>query len=332
MTVVDVHTHVFPQLSQVESAILHQEDGPWLRTDDAETGMMMSGTQEYRPVHAPLWDPVSRIADADRTGVDIQVISSTPLLFGYTHDPGRATDWCELINTRILEFCAYAPDRFVPLCQVPLQDTERACEQLDKALAAGHRGVHLGNHVGERGFDDGGIREFLGHCALREAPVFVHPWDMLGADRMPRYMLSWLVGMAAETQLTVLGLILSGGFEALPENLRLCFAHGGGSFPFLLGRADNAWRRRDIVRADSPKPPSSYVDRFFLDSAVFDPGALRLLTEVMGTERVMLGSDTPFPLGEEQPGELVRSADWLSATERQAILGANALEFFGIEN
>jgi aminocarboxymuconate-semialdehyde decarboxylase len=154
---------------------------------------------------------------------------------------------------------------------------------------------------------------------------------MLGGDRMGgRYMLPWLVGMAAETQLSVLSMMLSGAFERLPESLRLCFCHGGGSFAYLLGRADNAWHNRDIVRADSPRPPSAYTGRFFVDSAVFDPRALRLLTEVMGPERVMLGTDFPFPLGELEPGSAVRACEALSGDDRAAILGGNARRFFSL--
>ncbi len=330
MTVIDAHSHVFPALTREESRILHDTDGPWLRPGE-HNGMMMSGDTEYRPVRAALWDPAVRIAEMDRLGVDLQIVSSTPLLFGYEADPVRAADWCRLVNERIRDFCSHAPDRLVPLCQVPLQHPERACEQLDSAMADGHAGVHLGNHVGPQGLDDGGIREFLTHCAHRGAAVFVHPWDMLAADRMPRYMLSWLVGMAAETQLSILQLMLSGAFEQLPDTLKLCFAHGGGSFPYLLGRADNAWHRRDIVRQDSPRPPSAYLDRIHLDTAVFDPRSLRLLVEVMGTNRVMLGTDFPFPLGEEEPGGLVRGSEFLSSADQAAILGGNAARFFGIE-
>lgn len=332
MTVVDVHTHAFPAISRAESRILHDTEGPWLRVDGGGAGMMMSGDAEYRPTSSELWDPGARVAQMDRDGVDVQVVSSTPLMFGYSYEPNRAAQWCELVNQRLLEFTGHAPTRLVPLCQVPAQDTERACEQLSKAVAAGHVGVHLGNHVGGRDLDDGALREFLAHCAHEGAAVFVHPWDMLAQDRMPQYMLPWLVGMAAETQLSILSLILSGAFEQLPRSLRLCFAHGGGSFPYLLGRADNAWRRRDIVRADSPRPPSAYLDRFHLDSAVFDANAFRLLTDVMGPDRVMLGTDHPFPLGEQHPGELVRASEHLGPAEREDVLGRNALRFFGVEH
>ena len=153
---------------------------------------------------------------------------------------------------------------------------------------------------------------------------------MMGADRMKKWMLPWLVSMPAETQLGILSLILSGAFERLPRGLKLCFAHGGGSFAWLLGRVDNAWRERDIVRQDCPQPPSSYVDRFSVDSAVFDPGALSLLVEVMGAQRVMLGSDAPFPLGEQQVGALVRGHARLDDAAKRAILGGNAAKFFGL--
>jgi aminocarboxymuconate-semialdehyde decarboxylase len=126
-------------------------------------------------------------------------------------------------------------------------------------------------------------------------------------------------------------MILGGAFERLPESLRLCFAHGGGSFAFLLGRLDNAWRRRDIVRGHSTEVPSSYIGRFYVDSAVFDPVALRFLADVMGEDRVMLGSDYPFPLGEERVGELIRTADGFSDVARQKLLGGNAIEFLGLD-
>ncbi|GIH69681.1 amidohydrolase family protein [Sphaerimonospora thailandensis] len=323
--VIDVHAHVFPRISREESRILTGAGEPWLRD-----GMMMSGDDDYRPVTPELWDAGARLEAMDRSGVDVQAVSSTPLLFGYAAEPERAADWCEMVNARILAYCAEAPHRLLPLCQVPLQDLETARTVVTKARAAGHRGVHIGNHVGPRNLHDPEIIEFLTHCADEDMPVLVHPWDMLAADRMTGYMLPWLVGMAAETQLSILSLTLSGAFEKLPDSLRLCFCHGGGSFAFLLGRADNAWRNRDIVRKDSPKPPSAYTDRFYVDSAVFDPRALSLLIDVMGVERVMLGTDFPFPLGEQEPGAAVRACAGLGEAERAAILGGNARRFLGL--
>jgi predicted TIM-barrel fold metal-dependent hydrolase len=329
VNVIDVHTHVFPRLSRAEGRLLTDAGEPWLREHGDGTGMMMSGDAEYRPVEAGLWDPAARLAAMDTAGVDVQAVSSTPLMFGYEADPGRAGEWCELVNERILDYCAQAPDRLLPLCQVPLQDAAMAAAMVTRAASQGHRGVHIGNHVGPRYLDAPEILEFLRHCAEQGMPVLVHPWDLLGSDRMAgRYMLPWLVAMAAETQLTILSLALSGGFDKLPHQLKICFCHGGGSFAYLLGRADNAWHNRDIVRKDSAAPPSAYTGRFHVDSAVFDPAALRLLVHVMGADRVMLGTDYPFPLGEREPGGLIRTCPGLTDAERQLMLGGNAQEFF----
>jgi aminocarboxymuconate-semialdehyde decarboxylase len=143
-------------------------------------------------------------------------------------------------------------------------------------------------------------------------------------------MMAWTVGMPAETQLGIVSMILGGAFDRLPEQLRLCFAHGGGSFAFLLGRLDNAWRRREIVRGKSQDIPSSYLRRFYVDSAVFDAAALRFLADVMGEDRVLLGSDYPFPLGEEFVGELIRNASGFDDAAKARLLGGNALEFLNI--
>ncbi len=137
--------------------------------------------------------------------------------------------------------------------------------------------------------------------------------------------------MPAETQLGMLSLILSGALERIPESLKICFAHGGGSFAYTLGRVDNAWKHRDIVRKDCPRPPSEYARRFYTDAAVFDHGALDLLVSVMGADRVMLGSDYPYPLGEQQIGSLINQAPTLSPTQRDLMLSGNARTFFNLK-
>jgi aminocarboxymuconate-semialdehyde decarboxylase len=153
---------------------------------------------------------------------------------------------------------------------------------------------------------------------------------MFGGCRLDEWMLGWTVAMPAETQLSLTRMILGGAFDRLPRELRICFAHGGGSFTFLLGRLENAWNRRDIVRGRSTAPPSTYVDRFDVDSLVHDARALRYLVDVMGAESVLLGSDYPFPLGEEHVGNVVRTSG-LGADVERRLLGANAVEFLGLD-
>lgn len=333
MKKIDMHAHFFPSLTREDAARLDPIRAPWLQVDkNGQDGMIMTGDKPFRPVYRALWDPAMRIEEMDRHGLDVQIVCATPVMFGYRYDAGPAADWAARMNDLALEHCAYAPNRLKALAQVPLQDLELACREASRAKAAGHLGVQIGNHLGPRDLDDDHLISFLVHCANESIPVLVHPWDMMTDGRMKRWMLPWLVSMPAETQLGILSLILSGAFERIPSSLKLCFAHGGGAFAFLLGRVENAWHCRDIVRQDCPKPPSSYVDRFYVDSAVFDERALTMLVDVMGSQRVMLGSDYPFPLGEQHIGALVANTTSLDDTARQCILAGNAQAFFGIES
>ncbi|HEX6968632.1 MAG TPA: amidohydrolase family protein [Micromonosporaceae bacterium] len=328
--VIDVHTHIVPRGWPDLSEVCGGRGWPWLRIDSEREAMIMLGEVEFRPIGAECWDSALRCSDMDADGVDVQVISPTPVFFSYDRPAEQAVKVARIFNDLTLEIAASGGSRFVPFCQVPLQDPEAACAELDRCLAAGHVGVEIGNHVGDRDLDDEGVVTFLQHCARVGAPVFVHPWDMPTGPRIDRWMARWLAGMPAETHLSMLALILGGVFDRVPRSLRICFAHGGGSFPFWLGRADNAWHRRpDVVRGRSTHPPSHYVDRFFVDTVVFDPAALRLLVETVGEDRVVLGSDYPYPLGERPVGQVIRDADFLTGEQRGKLLSGNAQRFLG---
>jgi aminocarboxymuconate-semialdehyde decarboxylase len=329
--VVDVHAHLVPKGWPELSAACGGGSGwPWLRMDSERSAMLMVGEAEFRPVGVEAWDPAARLADLTADQVDLQVVSPTPLFFSYHRPARQALAAARIFNDLALECVAGAADRLVPFCQVPLQDPDAACAELDRCLAAGHAGVEIGNHVGDRDLDDPGVVTFLQHCAAAGAPVFVHPWDMPSGPRLDRWMARWLVGMPAETHLSILAMIMGGVFDRVPESLRICFAHGGGSFPFWLGRADNAWHRRaEVVRGASSRPPSHYRNRFYVDTVVLGPAALRLLLDTLGEDRVVLGSDYPYPLGERPVGRAVREAGFLTPGQRTKLLSANPLRFLG---
>jgi aminocarboxymuconate-semialdehyde decarboxylase len=330
MKAIDMHSHFFPREWEDLGKRFGTPDWPWMKHLGGDRAMVMLGQQEFRPVHSACWDAGRRLEEMDRDGIDLQVMCSTPVLFAYSRPVPQALYCAQLFNDAGLELAAKGKGRLKTLCQVPLQDTDAACKELTRAMSAGHLGVQIGNHVGNRDLDDDGIVTFLQHCAAEGAAVLVHPWDMMGGARTSRWMMGWTVSMPAETQLSIVSLILGGGFDRLPRDLRICFAHGGGSFAFLLGRLENAWHNRDVARGLSAHPPSHYLERFYVDSAVFDPRALRLLVEVMGEERVMLGSDYPFPLGELRVGKLVRDMEGLSAGARRKLLAGNAKRFLGL--
>lgn len=330
MPVIDVHAHYVPRGWPDLGAVAGGTGWPSLRVDSATEATIMLGESEFRRITDACWNADRRLADMDADGVDIQVVSPTPVFFAYGRDGRQAADVCAVMNDLALGITAQQPDRLLPFCQVPLQDVDLAVRELDRCIAAGHRGVEIGNHVGDADLDSAGVVAFLQHCGDAGVPVFVHPWDLPSSERLDRWMGQWLVGMPAETHLSVLALVLGGAFDRLPAGLRIAFAHGGGSFPFWVGRADNAWHGRpDAVRGSSSAPPSSYLDRFSVDSVVFADPSLRLLVDVMGADRVLMGSDYPYPLGERPAGAVVRRAA-LADDERTAILGGNAERFLGL--
>ncbi|MFZ0298617.1 MAG: tryptophan 2,3-dioxygenase family protein [Candidatus Sulfotelmatobacter sp.] len=330
MPVIDIHNHFFPSSWADLAARYGTPNWPWIKHTEPGKADILIGDRFFRHIYSACWDPEVRLQEMDRDGVDVQVMSATPVLFAYERPVEHALDCARLFNDAALELCSRGKGRLKSLCQVPLQDVDAACKELSRCMRAGHLGVQIGNHVGNKNLDDRGIVTFLRHCADEGAAVLVHPWEMFGQERMPKYMMPWTVGMPAETQLSVVAMILSGAFDRLPGTLRICFAHGGGSFAFLLGRLENAWHHHPVARGESEHPPSYYLNRFYVDSAVFDKRAFQFLVGTMGADRVMLGSDYPFPLGEERVGSLVRQSDLARGAEGR-ILGGNAERFLGLK-
>jgi aminocarboxymuconate-semialdehyde decarboxylase len=331
MPVIDIHNHFFPSSWPDLAARYGTPNWPWIKHTEPGQADIMVGDRFFRHISSACWDPEVRLREMDRDGIDVQVMSATPVLFAYERPVEHALDCARLFNDAALELCSRGKGRLKTLCQVPLQDIDAACKELSRCMRAGHPGVQIGNHVGARNLDDPGIVTFLQHCADEGAAVLVHPWEMLGQDRMPKYMMPWTVGMPAETQLSVVAMILSGAFDRLPSSLRICFAHGGGSFAFLLGRLENAWHHHPVARGECEHPPSYYLNRFYVDSAVFDQRSLQFLVGTMGADRVMLGSDYPFPLGEERVGSLIRQSN-SPQDAKTKLLGGNAVGFLGLKD
>jgi aminocarboxymuconate-semialdehyde decarboxylase len=329
MLVTDIHTHFFPESWPDLEARFATPDWPSIKHTGPGKAAIMIGNRVFRQVTSACWDANVRLEEMDRDGVTKQIVSATPVLFAYNREPQQALECARLFNDAALELCAHGKGRLRALCQVPLQDIDASCAELTRCMSAGHLGVQIGNHVGDKNLDDPGIVTFLHHCADQGAAVLVHPWDMMAAQRMPKYMMPWTVGMPAETQLSLVSLIVSGALDRLPASLRICFAHGGGSFAFLLGRLQNAWEQQELARGAAQFPPNHYLNRFYVDSAVFDERTLQFLVEIMGADRVLLGSDYPFPLGEERVGALIRESR-MSAETKTKLLGANAQTWLGL--
>ncbi|HEY2711492.1 MAG TPA: amidohydrolase family protein [Chthoniobacterales bacterium] len=343
---IDLHTHILPH-DWPDLDAKYGYSG-FVRLDHYQPccARMMIGERVFREITDNVWEPRRRIEDCDRAGVSMQVLSTVPVMFSYWAKPADALDLSRRLNDHIAEVVRANPARFTGLGTIPMQDPNLAAGELERCVRElGLRGVEIGTHVDANehlgridclNLDNASLQPIWSAAEQLEAAIFVHPWDMLGRKRMPKYWLPWLVGMPAETSLAICSMIFGGVFERFP-NLRVAFAHGGGAFPFTIGRIAHGFHvRPDLCASDSKINPRHYLARegeparFYVDSLVHDADALRLLVKIFGAQRVALGSDYPFPLGETHPGELIESLGDFSAQEREQLLGGSTREFLGL--
>jgi aminocarboxymuconate-semialdehyde decarboxylase len=327
---IDLHTHILPE-SWPDLASRYGYGG-WVALEHhapCRARMVVDGTI-FREIADNCWLPARRLEECDRDGVHVQVLSTVPVMFSYWARPRDTLDLCRLLNDQLAETITRHPRRFIGLGTVPLQDAGMAVAELTRCVRdLGMAGIQIGTHVGDRNLDHAEIFPVFEAAERLGAAVFIHPWDMLAPERMSKYWLPWLVGMPAETTLAICSLVFGGVLERLPR-LRVGFAHGGGFFSGGLGRIEHGFHARpDLVAVDNARPPSAYLRRMYVDSLTHDADALRLLLRLHGADRVALGSDYPFPLGESPPGALIAAMPDLDQRTRECLLHGTALEFLG---
>jgi aminocarboxymuconate-semialdehyde decarboxylase len=337
---VDLHTHILPERWPDWAARTGYPG--WIRLDHHKPrcARMMQGDTFFREIGDNCWDPAVRLRDCDSCGVAVQVLSTVPVMFSYWAKAQDAHDLARLLNDDIAEKVRAHPRRFAGLGTIPLQAPELAARELERCVKElGMAGVQIGTHVNGDNLDDPRLLPIFKTAQKLGAAVFVHPWDMLARERMPKYWLRWLVGMPAETCLAICSVLFSGLLDRLPE-LRMAFAHGGGAFAGTIGRIEHGYTARpDLVAVDSPRSPREWLAdpaggrsaRFWVDSLTHDASALQYLVRLMGPQRVALGSDYPFPLGEACPGQMIEQMEGFSTETKALLLGGAALEFLGAE-
>jgi aminocarboxymuconate-semialdehyde decarboxylase len=343
---IDIHTHILPR----EWPDLDKKFGysGFVRLEHCDecSARMMIENRVFREITDNVWNPGRRIEEMEKTGVTIQALSTVPVMFSYWAKPRDGLELCRLLNDHIAAVVRENPTRFAGLGTIPLQDVDLAAQELTRCIRElGLRGVEIGTHVDPNDHCHGPDCRNLDHPSLDVlwetaqdlgAAIFVHPWDMMGKERMPKYWLPWLVGMPAESSLAICSMIFGGVFERFPK-LRVAFAHGGGAFPGTIGRIEHGFHvRPDLVAIDNKTEPRKYLAsekgpaRFYVDSLVHDADAVKLLIKLFGAQRVALGSDYPFPLGEAEPGKLIESIPDLSAKDKAQLLSETAREFLGL--
>jgi aminocarboxymuconate-semialdehyde decarboxylase len=339
--VIDIHSHVVPE-GFPDGA---RRDARWPRMDHFESGharVMIAGSN-FRTVTEQTWSVARRLEDMDREGVDAQVISPMPELLSYWFSVDDALAMGECLNGFIAAMVAKAPSRFHGLGTIPLQDPDAAAKALDGIESHGLAGIEVGSNILGRSLGEDRFLDFWREVERRGLAVFVHALHPTFADRLtgPGQMVN-AAGFPTDTGLTIASLIASGTLQACPH-LRMAFSHGGGSFPFILPRIENAWsgawNEGDALlpgappgelRQALPESPSTYARHLYYDTLLFDRRAIRYLFEMMGRDRLLFGSDYPF-FPRELPATRTLQQMGLSQRDLDCLSELNASGWLGLE-
>jgi len=302
------------------------------KRDDGKRDMIRDDGKFFRTIERNCFDPEARLVQMKEQDVDVQVLSTVPVMFSEWARPKNTQKVNRFLNEDIAKTCHKFPKKFVGLGTVPLNDINLALEELEYCIKElGLKGIQIGSHYGKLNLNDKSLFPFYEKAQDLGAALLVHPWDMMGMDTLPDYWLPWLVSMPAETSRSICCMIFGGVFETF-KDLRVCFAHGGGSFPHTIGRIEHGFNMRpDLCAKDNNINPREYLGKFYIDSVTHDPKALEYNIDLIGTDSIMLGTDYPFPLGEQHAGAMIEGMNSLSREQKERLLNGSALEWLNMK-
>lgn len=326
---VDVHNHVLPR--ELLEAIRARPRDFGVRVEErrgVETLVRDDG--HSTPIYAEFHDPDAKIESLDRRGLDLAVISVTPVVFFYWLEAEAGRTAARLANDGIARMVAAHPTRLRGMATLPMQNAEAALAELERAVRElGFRAVELGCRVRGELLSEPRFRPVLARAQELGVFVFAHPYLAGGLPPdLGCYYLGNLAGLPFDTALLAAHLMFGGALEQLPE-LAFVLAHGGGHLPYQIGRLEHGYRVRAETRARTARSPAALLTRFHFDSLTHDSAALAFLVAKAGAARVVIGTDAPFDMGEEDPLARIASLEGLNETDRERIYGWNALELLG---
>jgi aminocarboxymuconate-semialdehyde decarboxylase len=328
MKIIDFHAHIVPSRYPERPRAISEPSWPSMEKIDERHSRMMIAGRQYRVFESFYWDVSQRIARLDEEGIAIQVISPLPELLSYWLAADAAEALTDFMNGLVAEMVAAAPQRFVGMGSVALQEPLRAVRQLESFGRLGLKGVHIGSHVNGTSIADARLHPFYEAAEALGLVVFVHGirpasgGALLGPPLMPATL-----GVPHETAVAIGSLIMTDILGRFP-GLKLVFSHGGGTFGALLDRFNTVWAGFDIMRAGAAMPPADYARRFFYDTVVYGPEMVRLLASKVGTGQLLAGTDGPVSLGQPPIAALLRDAG-LTPAEQQAVACGNAERLLG---
>ena len=328
---IDIHTHILPE--HIPNWKEKFGYGGFVQLQHHKpccANMILDDGKFFREIEDNCWSAEKRILECNFHNVNVQVLSTVPVMFNYWAKPLDCLELSVFLNDHIADIVQRFPKKFIGLGTIPMQAPELAIKELERCKKNGLVGVQIGSHVNDWNLNDNNLFPVFQACEKLGMAVFIHPWEMMGQEKMQKYWLPWLVGMPAETSLAICSMIFGGLFERLPK-LRVAFAHGGGSFPSTIGRIEHGFNcRPDIVAVDNAINPRDYLGKFWLDSLVHDKSVLDYIIKLMGANRIALGSDYPFPLGETEPGKLIKEMPY-NLKIKEKLLSGSALEWLNLK-
>lgn len=325
-----MHTHILPERLPNFAEKFGYGDFIHLVHHQPGRAQMMKGDTFFREIEANCWDPELRIREYAQHRTQVQVVCTIPVMFSYWAKPDDCLDLSRFLNDHIAQLVHDYPKNYIGLGTVPMQDADTAIRELQRLKDMGIVGIQIGSNINDRNLNEPEFFPIFQACQDLSLAVMVHPWNMMGEADMRRYWLPWLVGMPAETSRAACSMIFGGVLERLPE-LRVCFSHAGGSFLPTIGRIQHGYNcRPDLVAIDNPKPPTDYLGKFWVDSIAHDPVMLRYVLDMVGEDKVTLGSDYPFPLGDLEIGAFIETMG-LPETTVQKIFCENSLNWLGLQ-
>ena len=330
MLKIDMHTHIIPKNMPNWTEKFGYGKFIHLEHNLDNSANMIQGGNFFRRIEENCWNEKQRITEYEKFNTQVQVVCTIPVLFSYWAKPKDCLELSEFLNDHIAALIQHYPKNYIGLATIPMQDSEIAIKELERAKSIGLIGIQIGSNINDENLSEEKFFPIFEACERLGMAVLIHPWQMMGFGSMEKYWLPWLVGMPAETSRAACSMIFGGILERLP-NLRICFSHAGGSFLPTIGRIEHGFNSRpDLVAVDNPINPRDYIGKFWVDCITHDIDAFKYILGLQGSKRVCLGSDYPFPLGDLEIGKFITESD-LDKEVIKDIFSNSTLEWLNLD-